>query len=189
MIAVDSRVGKPKTAPAPGAGFKPIRKTHGGYRNQDAPRNAAQWITGAPQDASVQSITAFALRFPESHAASWRCSLYCQRLDEMHIITPLSRRSTQQFSRWDSINSQTLVKDAQRHGVRVFRWILTARKGGYDRKDVAKRHAVGSGMCGECAKCAKAILGSARSPASTISARRARKLRKDERRKLAEVAH
>src|SRR5213083_1643120 len=76
-------------------------------------------ITGATQDAIVQSITSFALYgFPESHAASFALIAYASAFLKCHYLAAFTAAM---------LNNQpmgfyrpaTLVKDAQRHGLKM----------------------------------------------------------------------
>ncbi len=76
-------------------------------------------ITGAVQDTIVQSITSFALYgFPESHAASFALLAYASAYLKCHYLAAFTAAM---------LNNQpmgfyqpaTLVKDAQRHGLRI----------------------------------------------------------------------
>src|SRR5207253_3525968 len=76
-------------------------------------------ITGKPQDDIVQSITAFALYgSPESHAASFALLAYASAWMKVHyhaaFTAALLNNQPMGF-----YHPSTLVKDAQRHGVRV----------------------------------------------------------------------
>jgi error-prone DNA polymerase len=76
-------------------------------------------ITGASQDIIVQSITAFALYgFPESHAASFALLAYASAWMKVHyhaaFTAALLNNQPMGF-----YHPSTLVKDAQRHGVRI----------------------------------------------------------------------
>src|SRR5262249_13435430 len=76
-------------------------------------------IVGAQQDTIVQSITAFALYgFPESHAASFALLAYASAWLKVHypaaFLAALLNNQPMGF-----YHPSTLVKDAQRHGVRV----------------------------------------------------------------------
>jgi len=80
---------------------------------------AARGITGETQDRIVQSITSFALYgFPESHAASFAllayASAYLKRYHPTAFLVALLNAWPMGF-----YHPATLVKDAQRHGVRV----------------------------------------------------------------------
>ena len=75
-------------------------------------------ITGQTQDKIVQSITSFALYgFPESHAASFALLAYASAYFKCHYLAPFTAAM---------LNNQpmgfyrpaTLVKDAQRHGLK-----------------------------------------------------------------------
>jgi error-prone DNA polymerase len=75
-------------------------------------------ITGAAADQIVQSITSFALYgFPESHAASFALLVYASAYLKAHypgaFYTALLNNQPMGF-----YSPATLVKDAQRHGVR-----------------------------------------------------------------------
>jgi error-prone DNA polymerase len=77
-----------------------------------------QGITGAPADQIVRSIASFALYgFPESHAASFALLVYASAYLKVHypaaFYTALLNNQPMGFYR-----PATLVKDAQRHGVR-----------------------------------------------------------------------
>ncbi len=83
-------------------------------------RMAAKGITGETQDTIVQSITAFALYgFPESHAASFALIAYASAYLKCHYLaaftTAILNNQPMGF-----YNPQTLVKDAQRHGLHFF---------------------------------------------------------------------
>ena len=78
----------------------------------------ANGITGAAADGIVQSITSFALYgFPESHAASFALLVYASAYLKAHFpaafYTALLNNQPMGF-----YHPATLVKDAQRHGVR-----------------------------------------------------------------------
>lgn len=79
----------------------------------------AKGITGTQQDAIVQSITAFALYgFPESHAASFALLSYASAyLKEYYLAAFTAALLNNQPMGFYS--PSTLVKDAQRHGLRV----------------------------------------------------------------------
>ena len=79
-------------------------------------------ITGKPADQIVQSITSFALYgFPESHAASFALLVYASAYLKAHypaaFYTAMLNNQPMGF-----YHPATLVKDAQRRGVR-FAWI------------------------------------------------------------------
>ncbi len=79
---------------------------------------AKNGITGAAADAIVLSITSFALYgFPESHAASFALLVYASAYLKAHypaaFFTALLNNQPMGF-----YHPATLVKDAQRHGVR-----------------------------------------------------------------------
>ena len=79
---------------------------------------AKQQITGAAADEILRSITSFALYgFPESHAASFALLVYASAFLKAHypaaFYTALLNNQPMGF-----YHPATLVKDAQRHGVR-----------------------------------------------------------------------
>jgi error-prone DNA polymerase len=79
---------------------------------------ARQGIVGEPADAIIRSITSFALYgFPESHAASFALLVYASAYLKAHFpaafYTSLLNNQPMGF-----YHPATLVKDAQRHGVR-----------------------------------------------------------------------
>lgn len=80
---------------------------------------AARGITGAAADEIVQSITAFAAYgFPESHAISFAYLTYASAYLKAHHPAAFY---TSLLNAWPMgfYHPATLVKDAQRHGVRV----------------------------------------------------------------------
>ncbi len=98
---------------------------------------ARNGITGAAADGIVQSITSFALYgFPESHAASFALIVYASAYLKAHypsaFYTALLNNQPMGF-----YHPATLVKDAQRHGVRfapidvqVSDWICRVQEDG-----------------------------------------------------------
>ena len=80
---------------------------------------AARGITGQTADAIVQSITSFALYgFPESHAASFALLAYASAYLRAHHLAAFT---CAMLNNWPLgfYHPATLVKDAQRHGLRV----------------------------------------------------------------------
>lgn len=76
-------------------------------------------ITGEPQDRIVQSITSFALYgFPESHAASFALLAYASAYFKVHYLAAFTCAllNNQPMGFY---SPAVLVKDAQRHGLRV----------------------------------------------------------------------
>ncbi|HLG13909.1 MAG TPA: error-prone DNA polymerase [Blastocatellia bacterium] len=76
-------------------------------------------ITGKPQDAIVKSITAFALYgFPESHAASFALIAYASAYLKCHYLAAFTCAilNNQPMGFYHPF---TIIKDAQRHGLRV----------------------------------------------------------------------
>ncbi|MFN8544130.1 MAG: error-prone DNA polymerase [Candidatus Binatia bacterium] len=80
---------------------------------------AARGITGATQDEIVRGITSFALYgFPESHAASFALIAYASAYLKAHHPAAFACAL---LNAWPTgfYHPATVVKDAQRHGVRV----------------------------------------------------------------------
>jgi error-prone DNA polymerase len=76
-------------------------------------------ITGKQQDAIVQSITAFALYgFPESHAASFALIAYSSAFLKCHYLAAFTAAMLNNQP-MGFYSPATLVKDAQRHGLKV----------------------------------------------------------------------
>ena len=94
-------------------------------------------ITGATQDTIVQSITSFALYgFPESHAASFALIAYASAFLKCHYLAAFTAAMLNNQP-MGFYSPATLVKDAQRHGLRVrpidvtkSDWICTIEKAG-----------------------------------------------------------
>jgi error-prone DNA polymerase len=94
-------------------------------------------ITGAVQDTIVKSITSFALYgFPESHAASFALLAYASAYLKCHYLEAFTAAllNNQPMGFY---SPATLVKDAQRHGLRVRAidvtcsdWLCTIEKDG-----------------------------------------------------------
>jgi error-prone DNA polymerase len=76
-------------------------------------------ITGAAQDAIIHSITSFALYgFPESHAASFALLAYASAYLKCHFLAAFTAAMLNNQP-MGFYHPATLVKDAQRHGLRV----------------------------------------------------------------------
>src|SRR5580704_13798916 len=96
-------------------------------------------ITGTTQDTIVQSITSFALYgFPESHAASFALIAYASAFLKCHYLAAFTAAMLNNQP-MGFYSPATLVKDAQRHGLRVrpidvmcSEWICTIEKIGGD---------------------------------------------------------
>jgi len=92
-------------------------------------------ITGSTQDTIVQSITSFALYgFPESHAASFALIAYASAYLKCHYLAAFTAAMLNNQP-MGFYHPATLVKDAQRHGLRVrpidvtrSDWICTLEK-------------------------------------------------------------
>jgi error-prone DNA polymerase len=98
-------------------------------------------ITGAAQDTIVQSITSFALYgFPESHAASFALIAYASAYLKCHFLAAFTAAMLNNQP-MGFYHPATLVKDAQRHGLRVrpidvtrSDWICTLEKIDFNRR-------------------------------------------------------
>jgi error-prone DNA polymerase len=96
-------------------------------------------ITGKTQDTIVQSITSFALYgFPESHAASFALIAYASAYLKCHYLAAFTAAMLNNQP-MGFYNPATLVKDAQRHGLRVrpidvtrSDWLCTLERNGDD---------------------------------------------------------
>jgi error-prone DNA polymerase len=94
-------------------------------------------IIGATQDTIVNSITSFALYgFPESHAASFALIAYASAFLKCHYLAAFTAAMLNNQP-MGFYSPATLVKDAQRHGLRVRAidvtksdWICTLEKAG-----------------------------------------------------------
>src|SRR6201999_2818350 len=76
-------------------------------------------ITGAAQEEILQSITSFALYgFPESHAASFALIAYASAWLKCHYLAAFTAAllNNQPMGFY---SPATIVKDAQRHGLKV----------------------------------------------------------------------
>ena len=147
---------------------------------------AARGITGETQDRIVQSITSFALYgFPESHAASFALIAYASAYLKCHYLAAFTAAllNNQPMGFY---HPSTVVKDAQRHGLRI----LPADVARSEWKCAIEAGAVRLGLCyikGLRQAGAEAIV--AARPFASIDdlARRVPGLRKDELTRLAEV--
>ncbi|HWZ25927.1 MAG TPA: error-prone DNA polymerase, partial [Verrucomicrobiae bacterium] len=96
-------------------------------------------ITGTTQDTIVQSTTSFALYgFPESHAASFALIAYASAYLKCHYLAAFTAAMLNNQP-MGFYHPATLVKDAQRHGLRVrpidvmrSEWICTIEKIGVE---------------------------------------------------------
>src|SRR5262249_18006532 len=80
---------------------------------------AANGITGKAQDEIVQSITSFALYgFPESHAASFALIAYASAFLKRYYLAAFTA-ATLNNQPMGFYSPATIVKDAQRHGLKV----------------------------------------------------------------------
>jgi error-prone DNA polymerase len=94
-------------------------------------------ITGQTQDTIVKSITSFALYgFPESHAASFALLAYASAYLKCHYLAAFTAAMLNNQP-MGFYHPATLVKDAQRHGLRVrpidvtrSDWLCTLEKSG-----------------------------------------------------------
>ncbi|MBK9166739.1 MAG: error-prone DNA polymerase [Bryobacterales bacterium] len=144
-------------------------------------------ITGPAQDTIVQSITSFALYgFPESHAASFALIAYASAWLKCHYPAAFTA-ALLNHQPMGFYHPSTLLKDAQRHGVRVLPVDVTVSEWGC----VATGRELRLGLRmvrGLRREAADALLAArAERPYRTIAdlAHRVRELRKDELRQLA----
>ncbi|HSY59792.1 MAG TPA: error-prone DNA polymerase [Terriglobales bacterium] len=94
-------------------------------------------IHGATQDTIIKSITSFALYgFPESHAASFALLAYASAYLKCHYLAAFTAAMLNNQP-MGFYNAATLVKDAQRHGLKVrpidvtcSNWLCTLEKEG-----------------------------------------------------------
>jgi error-prone DNA polymerase len=150
-------------------------------------------ITGEAQDRIVQSIVSFALYgFPESHAASFALLAYASAYLKCHYLAAFTAAllNNQPMGFY---HPSTLIKDAQRHGLRVLPadvtrsdWLCTI-----ERQSNALRVRLGlryvKGLREQAAR--SLVLERCRRPFTSIDdlARRVPELHKDELTRLAEV--
>ncbi len=149
---------------------------------------AERGITGEAQDAIVRSITSFALYgFPESHAASFALIAYASAYLKAHhgaaFLCALLNNQPMGF-----YHPFTLVKDAQRHGVR-FRPVDVTRSGALCTLEEGEVRLGLGYVRGLRAEAARRIEDErARAPFASLQDFVDRtELRRDEQRKLAEV--
>src|SRR6202041_2686489 len=110
--------------------MKEVEKKLGGGR-------AHNNITGETQNRIIQSITSFALYgFPESHAASFALLAYASAYLKCHYLAAFTAAMLNNQP-MGFYNAATLVKDAQRHGLKVrpidvtcSDWLCTLEKDG-----------------------------------------------------------
>jgi error-prone DNA polymerase len=160
-------------------------------------------ITGATQDRIVQHITAFALYgFPESHAASFALIAYASAYLKCHYLAAFTAAllNNQPMGFY---HPSTIIKDAQRHGLRVLPidvtksdWRCTVERGpgagprGHPRGPGFELRLGLNYVKGLRGQVARAIVETrARKPFTDIDdlARRVPALRKDEIRRLAGI--
>jgi error-prone DNA polymerase len=146
----------------------------------------ARGITGETQERIVQSITSFALYgFPESHAASFALIAYASAYLKCHHLAAFTAAllNNQPMGFY---HPSTLVKDAQRHGLRVLPVDVT--RSGW--KCSIEAGAVRLGLCyvkGLRQAAGEAIVAARPFASVDELARRVAELRKDELTRLAEV--
>ncbi len=100
-------------------GFKRSEKRMADLEGRLRAGMESKGITGAVQDAIVQSITSFALYgFPESHAASFALLAYASAYLKCHYLAAFTcaMLNNQPMGFY---SPAVLIKDAQRHGLRV----------------------------------------------------------------------
>ncbi|MBI1898915.1 MAG: error-prone DNA polymerase, partial [Acidobacteria bacterium] len=146
-------------------------------------------ITGDIQEAIIQSITSFALYgFPESHAASFALLAYASAYLKCHYLAEFTAAMLNNQP-MGFYHPATLVKDAQRHGLRVLpvdvqrsEWLCTIEDG---RLRLGLRYV--RGLRQEAGE--RIAEERRRAPFRSIEdmVRRVSELRKDELRRLAKV--
>ncbi len=149
---------------------------------------AKNGITGEVQDRIVQSITSFALYgFPESHAASFALLAYASAYFKCHYLAAFTCAllNNQPMGFY---SPAVLVKDAQRHGLRVLPVDVNVSEWDCTIESADNRHALRLGLRyirGLRAETGKAIAD--RKPFGDVDelARRVPELHKDEMEKLA----
>ena len=103
----------------------------------------AKGITGKTQDEIVQSIASFALYgFPESHAASFALIAYASAYLKCHYLAAFTA-ATLNNQPMGFYQPFTIIKDAQRHGLKVkpvdvtrSNWECTIEEDGGRRSEV-----------------------------------------------------
>ena len=151
---------------------------------------AKNGITGEAQDRIVQSITSFALYgFPESHAASFALLAYASAYFKCHYLAAFTCAllNNQPMGFY---HPAVLVKDAQRHGLRVLPVDVNVSE--WDCTMEERAAACCGWGCGMCAACAPRRACADRGGAGRFAdvddlARRVPELRKDELEMLAGV--
>jgi len=146
-------------------------------------------ITGKAQDAIVHSITSFALYgFPESHAASFALLAYASAYLKCHYLAAFTcaMLNNQPMGFY---SPAILIKDAQRHGLRVLPvdvhasdWLCTVAPGHASPLRLGLRYAKGLRE-----EAARAILRARPFTSIDDLALRVPELRKDEINRLAEI--
>jgi len=170
-------------------GFKRSEKRMAEIERRLRAGMTANGITGETQDRIVLSITSFALYgFPESHAASFALLAYASAWLKVHYPAAFTA-ALLNCQPMGFYHPATLVKDAQRHGVRVLPadvqesgWLCSVLPG--------RPPAMRLGLCyvrGLRKECGEAI--AAGRPYASVDdlARRVPALRRDELRRLASV--
>jgi error-prone DNA polymerase len=168
-------------------GFKRSEKRMGEIEIKLREGMNRQGITGDTQEAIVRSITAFALYgFPESHAASFALLAYASAYLKCHHLAAFTCAllNNQPMGFY---SPAILIKDAQRHGLRVLPVDVSASDWDCNAVD---RHTLRLGLRyarGLREESARAILRER--PFSSVDdlALRVRELRRDEINRLAEI--
>ncbi len=146
-------------------------------------------ITGAVQDTIVQSITAFALYgFPESHAASFALLAYASAYLKCHYL-PAFTCALLNNQPMGFYHPAILIKDAQRHGLRVLPVSALRSEWNCTMEEMALRLGLRY-VKGLRAEAGKALVRAREADEFTDIddlARRVPELRQDELEKLAEV--
>ncbi len=170
-------------------GFKRSQERMKGIEVKLRAGMTANGIMGATQDVIVQSITSFALYgFPESHAASFALLAYASAYLKCHFLAAFTCAllNNQPMGFY---HPAVLIKDAQRHGLRVLPVDITKSQWDCTLEDRQLRIGLRyvKGLRAQAAACV--VLAREQSPFTDIDdlARRVPQLRKDEMAKLAET--
>jgi error-prone DNA polymerase len=148
----------------------------------------ANGITGETQEKIVLSITSFALYgFPESHSASFALLAYASAWLKYHYLAAFTAAllNNQPMGFY---SPAILVKDAQRHGLRVLP--VDVQRSAWKCTIEGDGHALRLGLCyvkGLRAEAGQAIVGARPFTSIDDLARRVPALRKDEMNRLAEI--
>ena len=107
------------------------------------------------QDAIVKFVSSFALYgFPESHSASFALLAYASAFLKVRYLAAFTC-ALLNCQPMGFYSPATLVKDAQRHGLKIGRWISRAHIG-IARSSIKPEKSFCAWVCDTCADCGKA---------------------------------